>query len=162
MAEHDKSKYCDFHTDHGHCTAECSALRYEVIELLGKGHLVDLYFKKGEKELRWSQKINETFSQSTRKTLCKTNGELFNRRIRSHWNPSSFCKKNHWNLSSFCKDTLQILEVQHEHTTESRSPRIIKHCFLLQISFYTLTSIPRCTSYFNYYFERSHETNSHI
>ncbi|CAA7061849.1 unnamed protein product [Microthlaspi erraticum] len=35
----DTSKWCDFHSDHGHRTEDCITLRMEVNELLKKGHL---------------------------------------------------------------------------------------------------------------------------
>ncbi|KAJ9555927.1 hypothetical protein OSB04_010541 [Centaurea solstitialis] len=38
----DLSKWCDFHSDHGHTTTECISLKKEVSYLKSKGHLKDI------------------------------------------------------------------------------------------------------------------------
>ncbi|KAL5576532.1 hypothetical protein UlMin_018231 [Ulmus minor] len=44
----DITKYCKFHGNHGHSTPDCIALRFEIANLLKKGHLQDLLFDKGK------------------------------------------------------------------------------------------------------------------
>ena len=35
----DKSKFCEFHNDHGHYTTDCRQLKVEIAQLLRLGHL---------------------------------------------------------------------------------------------------------------------------
>ena len=37
----DKSKYCEFHKDHGHLTADCIQLRRQIDDLIQKNKLKD-------------------------------------------------------------------------------------------------------------------------
>ena len=44
----DVTKYCEFHGDYGHSTPDCISLRFEVADLLKRGHLQDLLSDKGK------------------------------------------------------------------------------------------------------------------
>ncbi|KAL0742225.1 hypothetical protein Bca4012_083738 [Brassica carinata] len=43
--------WCDFHSDHGHKTEDCVALKIEVNELLKKGHLWEFLSEKAKSHL---------------------------------------------------------------------------------------------------------------
>ena len=47
----DITEYYEFHGDHGHLTPDYIALRFEVADLLKKGHLQDLLSDKGKNTL---------------------------------------------------------------------------------------------------------------
>ena len=47
----DITKYCEFDGDHGHSTPDCIAFRFEVADLLKRGHLQDLLSDKGKNTL---------------------------------------------------------------------------------------------------------------
>ncbi|KAL5569099.1 hypothetical protein UlMin_025674 [Ulmus minor] len=47
----DITKYCEYHGDHGHSTPDYISLRFEVADLLKRGHLQDLLSDKGKNTL---------------------------------------------------------------------------------------------------------------
>ncbi|PON76325.1 hypothetical protein TorRG33x02_242650 [Trema orientale] len=44
----DKSKFYEFHNDHGHITTDCQALKFKVAELLRMGHLKEFLSDRGK------------------------------------------------------------------------------------------------------------------
>ena len=66
----DTTKYCEFHGAHSHSTLDCIALRFEVADLLKKGHLHDLLFDKGKNTLAQRDARND--DQPTESTPKRT------------------------------------------------------------------------------------------
>ncbi|KAK1431738.1 hypothetical protein QVD17_08334 [Tagetes erecta] len=58
----DKSKWCSYHEDFGHITAECIALRREIGYLLSKGHFKDLFGRKKQR-IQDPEKVPEKAAQ---------------------------------------------------------------------------------------------------
>ncbi|XP_031260692.1 uncharacterized protein LOC116118876 [Pistacia vera] len=50
-AKRDTTKWCEYHGDHDHVTADCIALYLEIVKLLKKGHLHDFLTDKGKNTL---------------------------------------------------------------------------------------------------------------
>ncbi|XP_031274464.1 uncharacterized protein LOC116132922 [Pistacia vera] len=68
-ARRDTTKWYDFHSDHRHNTADCIALRLEVVALLKRGHLCDLLTDKGKNTI--SQKSSKEPSPPPREPTPK-------------------------------------------------------------------------------------------
>ena len=44
----DKSKFCEFHNDHGHYTSNCRQLKVEIAQLLREGNLKEFLLEQGK------------------------------------------------------------------------------------------------------------------
>lgn len=59
LDQRDASKWCEFQDDHGHQTEDCITLKFEVSELLKRGHLKDFLTDKGKGTMAQSQQLQD-------------------------------------------------------------------------------------------------------